>query len=78
MFTKSGDRLFVVADQVSSDVARIIRSQVRKSRHLHGNELAVNLNLGRASGEKIKSLIFSAARNMAASKAGVATLPLPE
>ena len=52
VFAQSGDRLFVVADQIGGDVAGVIGGKSCQSRHLYRNELAVDLNLGRASGRK--------------------------
>ncbi len=47
-----GDGLLVVADQVGGDVAGVISGQKSETRHLHGNHLAVNLDLRRTPGRE--------------------------
>src|SRR5882757_6123265 len=52
VFAKGGDGLLVVANQISGNVARVVGSETRKSRHLNWNELAVHLHLRRPAGRK--------------------------
>jgi hypothetical protein len=62
MLAKGGDGLFVVADKIGGDVPSVIGCKSRESGNLNRNELAVDL----------------AAPSIAASRAEVTTLPLPE